>query len=463
MKTENIRQLMAERRALVSQLEALNKRELTPDEQAAWNDLTAKVAELDSRVSTIETAIGADEASEEMPADPAPDAPAPEVQQNSANLEALEKRLAGLLERAEKAGVGRRTAPGFVRDLNDKQSTRDRDLAFRGWLLRSAGRDSDAHKAAAARVGFNLNERNLDVALFANAPRSVKEIEARAQAVGTGSAGGYLVPTTLSENLEKQLLYFANVRQVAQVIRTATGNNYDIPTVDDTGNKGEIISENTAFNNQDVTFSKKTLSAYMYSSKLVLCSLQLLQDSVINVPALLGDLLGERLGRIQADHFTTGTGSSQPEGVVTGSSAGVTAASATAIAVDDLLGLVHSLDRAYRPQAQFMVNDAILLAIRKLKDGQQRPIFTESYIVGEPDRILGYPVIVNNSMDGTMAATKKTVLFGDFSKFVVRDALDIQVIRMDERFGEYGQVAFTAFQRSDSKVLISAAIKRLTH
>jgi HK97 family phage major capsid protein len=149
--------------------------------------------------------------------------------------------------------------------------------------------------------------------------------------------------------------------------------------------------------------------------------------------------------------------------VVTGSSAGVTAASATAIAVDDLLGLVHSLDRAYRPQAQFMVNDAILLAIRKLKDGQQRPIFTESYIVGEPDRILGYPVIVNNSMDGTMAATKKTVLFGDFSKFVVRDALDIQVIRMDERFGEYGQVAFTAFQRSDSKVLISAAIKRLTH
>lgn len=459
MKTADIRQLMAERRDLVSQLEALNKRELTPEEQVAWNDLTAKVAELDSRVSTLETAVGTDEAdvaNEETPA-------APEVQQNSANLEALEKRLAGLLEKAEKVGVGRRTAPSFVRDVNDKQATRDRDMAFCGWLLRSAGRDSDAHKAAAARVGFNLNQRNLNVALFADAPRSVKEIETRAQAVGTGSAGGYLVPTTLSENLEKQLLYFANVRQVAQVIRTATGNNYDFPTVDDTGNKGQIISENTAFTTQDVTFSKKTLSAHMYSSNLVLCSLQFLQDSVINVPALLGDLLGERLGRIQADHFTTGTGSSQPEGVVTGSSAGVTAASATAIAVDDLLGLVHSLDRAYRPKAQFMVNDAILLAIRKLKDGQQRPILSESYIVGEPDRILGYPVIVNNSMVGTMAATNKTVLFGDFSKFVVRDALDIQVIRMDERFGEYGQVAFSAHQRTDSKVLVSAAIKSLTH
>ena len=460
-KTEEIRQLMAERRALVAQLEGLNKRELTPDEQAQWDALTQQVAQLDSRVTAIETAIGADEASEEIPADAPADAPA--VQQNSANLEAIEKRLNAILDKAEKAGVGRRTAPAFVRDYNDKRANKDRDLALRGWLLSPAGLCTDEHRAAASRCGFHLGEKLIRSNLFAEAPKSVREIEARAQSVGTASAGGYLVPTTLSENLEKQLLYFANVRQVATVLRTATGNAYDIPTMDDTSNKGEIIAENTVFNNQDVTFSKKTLNAFKYTSKMVLVSIELLQDSVVNIPALLGDSLGERLGRIQCDHFTTGTGSGQPEGIVTGSAAGVTAASPTAIAVDDLLGLVHSVDRAYRPQAAFMMNDAILLAIRKLKDGQQRPIFNESYVVGEPDRILGYPVVINNSMTGTIAASAKSVLFGDFSKYIVRDALDIQIVRMDERYGDLGQVGFVALQRSDAKVIMSAAIKRLTH
>ena len=246
-------------------------------------------------------------------------------------------------------------------------------------------------------------------------------------------------------------------------MRTATGNPLDLPVNNDTGNKGEIIAENTAFNAQDFTFSKVSLNAYKYSAKLVLVSVELLQDSAIDLPSFLGQALGERIGRIQADHFTTGTGSSQPQGIVTGSSLGANAASATAIAVDDLLNLLHSVDRAYRTNGAWMVHDSILLAIRKLKDSQNRPIFTESYRDGEPDRLLGYPVIVNNSMDSTIVATKKTVLFGDYSKFVIRDAQDINIIRMDERYGEYGQVAFTALSRSDSKVLVSAAIKHLLH
>lgn len=470
-KIQEIRQMLTERRSLVAQLEGLSKRELTPDEQAQWDALTAKVAELDTRVASLEDAVGVDQEEDQAEGEtPAMDAAqADQPQQNSLKLDQLQARLLAALEKAEKAGVGRRTAPAptgapaFVRDLNDRQASKDRDLALRGWALASGGLATDAHKAAAQRVGLNLGQRNLSVNLWEKAPKTPKEAEQRAQSVGTNSAGGFLVPTTLSTALEKQLLYFAPVRQVAQVIRTATGNPYDLPTVNDTAQKGEIIAENTAFNTQDVTFGKVTLNAYKYSSKLVLCSIELMQDSAIDVPTILGDLLGERLGRIQADHFTTGTGSSQPQGVVTGSTKGVDAASATALAVDDLLGLIHSVDRAYRPQAGFMMNDAILLAVRKLKDSQGRPVFTESYREGEPDRLFGYPIFVNNSMDSTIVATKKTVLFGDFSKYIVRDALDIQVIRMDERYGEYGQVAFTALQRSDGKILVSSAIKHILH
>ena len=121
-----------------------------------------------------------------------------------------------------------------------------------------------------------------------------------------------------------------------------------------------------------------------------------------------------------------------------------------------------SVDRAYRQDDKFMMHDNVLLAIRKLQDTLGRPIFSESYIVGEPDRLFGYPVIINNSMASSIATTAKTVLFGDFSKYIIRDALDVQIVRLDERYAEYGQVAFTAFLRTDAKVLMSTAIRLLT-
>lgn len=467
-RTQQIDKLIEERGLLVSQLEALNKRELTPDEQAQFDALVAKVQELDGRVSSLEEQVASDPDQDQQAIDAAmASAPgsAPTVGQNSKKLDNLESRLS-ILRRT--VGERRRSAPApieapaYVSDLNDRKAKEDRSLALRGWALQPAGLTTEAQYAAAERCGLAMNSRALNANLWADAPRSVKAIEARAQSVGTTTAGGYLVPTTLSDALEKQLLYFANIREYAQVIRTSTGNPYDIPTVNDTTNKGEIIAENTAYNAQDVAFGKVTLNSYKYSSKLVNVSIELMQDSIVDIPKLLGDLLGERLGRIQADHFSTGTGSSQPQGLVTGASAGVTAASATAIAVNDLLGLVHSLDRAYRPDAKFMMHDSVLLAVRKLQDTLGRPIFSESYIVGEPDRLFGYPVIINNSMASSIATTNKTVLFGDFSKYVIRDALDVQVVRLDERYAEYGQVAFTAFLRSDAKVLISSAIKLLT-
>lgn len=397
-RTQQIDKLVEERGLLVSQLEALNKRELSPEEQAQWDALTAKVGELDGRVAALEAEVAGDAADDAAEAAPVG---APAVGQNSIKLDNIESRLS-ILRRA--SGERRRSAPApieapaYVADLNDRKAKEDRSLALRGWALQPAGLTTEAQYAAAERCGLAMNSRALNANLWADAPRSVKAIEARAQSVGTTTAGGYLVPTTLSDALEKQLLYFANIREYAQVIRTSTGNPYDIPTVNDTTNKGEIIAENTAYNAQDVTFGKVTLNSYKYSSKLVNVSIELMQDSIVDIPKLLGDLLGERLGRIQADHFSTGTGSSQPQGLVTGASAGVTAASASAIAVNDLLGLVHSLDRAYRPDAKFMMHDSVLLAVRKLQDTLGRPIFSESYIVGEPDRLFGYPVIINNSM-----------------------------------------------------------------
>lgn len=466
-----IDQLIEERKSLVSKIETLAKRELTPDEQGQWDELTAKVADLDVRVMAVEEAVAGDRDDDMAEVDEAAPAAVAE-EQNNKSIKGLESRLTILRRNAAGRAKAPRMpvgVPAFVSDYNDRRAHADHSNALRGWALQPTGLTTSDHAAAAERVGLGLQTRSIFANLWAKAPTSradalarVKTEEHRAQSVGTVGAGGYLVQTTLSDALEEQLLYYANVREVAQVIRTSTGNPYDIPTMNDTTNKGEIIAENTAYNAQDLAFSKVTLNSYKYSSKLVLCSIELLQDSIVDIPSLLGKMLGERLGRIQADHFTTGTGSGQAQGLVTGATAGVTAASATAIAVNDLLGLVHSVDRAYRQDAKFMMHDSIFLAIRKLQDTLGRPIFTESYVVGEPDRLFGYPVIINNSMASSIATGAKTILFGDFSKYIIRDALDVQILRLDERYAEYGQVAFTAIMRTDAKVLMSTAIRLLT-
>ena len=463
---KELQALREERTQLQAKVDNLSKlaskRQLTPEEQSAWDALTAQVQDLESRVVAIEEAH-AQMVEEEVPAE----APAA-VEANSRladHSKTLDKILGKLtaMEYDKNGNSSRRSrplvpgsAPAYVRDYQDRQQTRDRDLAMRGWALQPLGLVSNEQYAAADRLGFNLNAKTLNLRLWSNG-------EMRAQSTST-TAGGYIVPTGFQSAIEKSLLYVANLRQYATVLRTESGNPLQIPTVDDTAQVGERVSENSAMNTQDVTFGQKTLNCYLYNSKIVQVSLQLMQDSAIDPGQLFGELLGERLGRIQQTEFTTSDGSSKPEGVAYAAAAGVTAASATAIATDDLLGLVHSVDRAYRgPNAAFMMHDSILLAIRKLKDTTNQPIFSQSYVQGEPDRILGIPVIINSAMDSTMASTKRSVLFGDFSKFFIRDCMDLQIVRLDERYAEYGQVAFVGLLRSDSKLINTAAVKRLTH
>jgi len=353
-------------------------------------------------------------------------------------------------------------APAYSRDVDDKRFFRQQDMCLRGWALAKTNLVSDEIRQAAVDQKFNLFSDSIRVRLMDDPRAELRAIrENRAQSTTT-TAGGYLVATELVQKLEEQLAFIAPIRNHAQLYRSDMGNPVDFPTNDDTGNVGEMISENSAHNEQDATFGKKTLTAYQFSSKIVRVSNQLARDSSFNLQAFLGGALGRRIARAELPYYTTGTGTSQPEGVVTGSSAGVTAASATAIAVDDLLGLLHSLDRAYRDGAKFMMHDSILLAIRKLKDSTNQPIFTQSYMDGEPDRLFGKPIVINNSMASTIATTSKTVLFGDFSHFIIRDVKEVEILRSTERYFEYNQQAFLAVHHSDSKVLSSAAIKRLT-
>jgi HK97 family phage major capsid protein len=187
---------------------------------------------------------------------------------------------------------------------------------------------------------------------------------------------------------------------------------------------------------------------------------------MFNIEAYIQELLRLRLGRIQNRHHTVGTGTGQPRGIVTASAAGkVGATGQTAtITYDDLVDLEHSVDPFYRPAGKYMMHDDTLRILRKLKDGQNRPIFVPGYETGNPggapDRLLGREIVLNQHM-ATMAANAKALLFGDFSKYLIRDVMDVTLFRMtDSAYTLKGQVGFVAFCRSGANMVdVGGAIK----
>lgn len=299
--------------------------------------------------------------------------------------------------------------------------------------------------------------------------RALLEANFRAQGTETGAGGGYTVPEGFWAKVTETMKLFGGAETGAETINTTTGNDLPWPTNDDTGNTGEQLGENTQASEQDVAFGQKTLGEYTYSSKIVRVALQLLNDSGIDIEGFLARRLGERIGRIENTRFTVGTGANQPQGYVTGATTGKTTAGATAIIYDELIDLIHSVDAAYRAggRCRFKFHDLILAYVRKIRDdsggaGVGRPIWEPSVQAGVPDLLLGYPYTVNNDMDSTVATTKKTMAFGDFEAgFVVRHVSGGQMMRLTERYADYLQVGFLAFDRADSLVQDSSAFKLL--
>jgi HK97 family phage major capsid protein len=288
--------------------------------------------------------------------------------------------------------------------------------------------------------------------------------EARAQST-TNSAGGYTIPTDLASEIVVSMKAYGGMLQVARILATAGGNAINFPTLDDTSTTAYLLSENTqATNEGDLTFGQKTLNAYKYASGPILVSEELTQDSAFDVEQVVRDAMAVRFGRKLNAQFTSGTGSSQPNGVVTASAAGVTAGSITTTTFDEIMDLFHSVDPAYRdaPGVRFMFHDDTLKILRKLKDSQNRYIWQPADVrAGAPATILDKPYVINQDMD-QFGSLKKPVLFGDFGKYVIRRVQDIAIRRLVERYADYDQVGFIGFARFDGELMDTAAIKHIT-
>jgi HK97 family phage major capsid protein len=299
----------------------------------------------------------------------------------------------------------------------------------------------------------------------AMAARQNPDIRA-AMSTTTGSEGGYTVATEFSRSLLEAMKQMGGVRAVASAIQTATGAQMLFPTADATAEEGEIVGQNAAVTNGETTFGQASMDVYKYSSKSIALPFELLQDSFIDIEAYIKSLLQLRLGRIQNRHQTVGTGTGQPRGIVTGASVGKTGATGqtTSVTYDDLVDLEHSVDPIYRQRAGYMFHDDVLKVVRKIKDTQGRPIFVPGYEQGNPggapDRLMGRAININQNM-AAMAANAKSILYGDFSKYLIRDVMDVTLFRMtDSAYTLKGQVGFVAFCRSGGNLLdVGGAVK----
>lgn len=289
--------------------------------------------------------------------------------------------------------------------------------------------------------------------------------EVRAAATSPGSGGGFLIPTDTLNRITETMKAYGGILGVANVINTATGNPVNWPSNDDTSNVGAIVGEGADLGTSggaDLVFGQKTLGAYTYSSKVVKANLQLIQDSMFDFEGFLTRKLGERLGRAVAAHLAQGTGTSQPEGLFTNATSALTTATGAAITYGELVDLTHSIDPAYRTNARFVMSDSSLAVIRKMVDSQNRPLWEPNVQAGDPGRILGYPVTVDNNAPA-FALSAKSVGFGDIhTAYVVRQVAGGQLLRLEERYADFLQVGFIAFLRLDAKVDDSSAFRVLT-
>lgn len=358
----------------------------------------------------------------------------------------------------------------------------DSDIARENRLNQVAGDEHTEHEAAmnvAVTTGGGAGGENAALRAMltgglsalspeqrtAMASRQNTDIQA-SMSTTTGAEGGYTVAPEFSSSLIEAMRLIGGMRGVASNIRTSTGAQMLFPTADATAEEGEIVGQNVETGEADTTFGQASLDVFMYSSKSIALPFALLQDSMFDIEAYINKLLALRIGRIQGKHQTVGTGVGQPKGVVTGSTLGKAGATGqtTAVTYDDLVDLEHSVDPVYRASSRWMLHDMSLKALRKVKDGNARPIFVPGYEQGNPggapDRLMNREIIINQCMP-VMAPSAKSILFGDLSKYLIRDVMDLTLFRMtDSKYTLKGQVGFVGFMRSGGNLIdVGGAIK----
>lgn len=272
---------------------------------------------------------------------------------------------------------------------------------------------------------------------------------------GVDTDGGYLVPEEYDSRLIDVLNEECIMRNLGTKITTSGERKINIAA---TKPAASWIEEGGALSFGDATFDQIIMDAYKLHVAIKVTE-ELLYDSAFNLESYIIQQFGKAIANAEEDAFLNGDGNHKPTGLLATAQTGVTTSGAS-ITADDLIELVYKLKRPYRKSAAFIVNDQTLAAIRKLKDANQAYMWQPSYQMGEPDRLLGYPIHTTPFMP-TAEAGKAALVFGDYSYYNIGDrgARSIQELR--ELFAGNGMIAFVMKERVDGKLVLPEAVQML--
>lgn len=329
--------------------------------------------------------------------------------------------------------------------VDAEQRSADADAAFDALLKRPATEDRKGDEDNSELRQFVRGERrSIEI-------RPEGRVNFRDLTKGTATAGGNTVPTTFYNRLIAHLIEVSGLMMASPtVLNTSTGESIEVP-VTTAHSTAAITAEGAAITESDPAFAKRTLGAYKYGV-LIQASSELLTDTGVDLEGYLSMQAGRALGNAFGANLITGTGSSQPTGVVTSASTGKTGGTGVvgAFTADDLIDLFFSVIGPYRnsPSCGWLMRDASMAAVRKLKDSQGQYLWQPSVQLGVPDLLLSKPV----HTDPTVAAPAlgaKSVVFGDFSAYFVRMAGGIRFERSDDFAFNTDMTTFRAIVRGD--------------
>lgn len=376
--------------------------------------------------------------------------------------------------RAERARVHE-----AMKSVIDAAEAESRDLTaeeaqeFDRMETRMGSLDADLRRVEAvegfvpAEVGPNAEERDesrdLDAeyrAAFTAALRG--DVEARAALSTTAANGGYTVPQTWADQIVESIKEESPIRTLADVLVTSNGDPINYPVVASAGISAAARAEADPYSEAEDTFSTVQLGAYDVGV-LVKASRELVADSKFDIDAFVARRAAQAVGIKEGALFVGGSGSGEPQGV-TKATVGKTTASNSAITADELVDMFHSVSPSYRTNAAWLLNDATVAVIRKLKtglSGDNTYLWQPGLSAGQPDTLLGKPVYPDPHVEA-ITADAVVGVFGDFRRgFLIRDAGAVTVQILDQLYAANGQVGYIVNRRTDSKIVDANALHTL--
>ena len=350
---------------------------------------------------------------------------------------------------------------------NEKYNRISADLDARAKVIETLKADADRElRAVEAMRGMenqarpvveSVQEKNDADAIRALARGEIRSYNFEKRDITKGSTGSP-VPTSFYDQVILLARTVGPMLETSTILNTASGENLQIPSLS-TYSVGSVTTEGNAIGESDPVFNSfRTLGAYKYSF-LTQVSRELVEDAGIDILSFLAVQTGNALGFAINEGLTTGTGTVQPNGIVTRAGSAVTGTSLNPTA-DNLIDLVYSVDTVGRrlPGTGFQMNSSSIANVRKLKDNAGQYLFTPALSADARDLLLGYPIFENPAM-ATAASAVKPVIFGNLPSYYVRSVGGIKLDRSDDFAFSNDLITFRATARYDGDLIQTSHVK----